>query len=176
MRSTGEVMGISERFSIAFAKSQLAAGTVLPTKGRIFVSVATEAHKRHMVDLARSLTNSGFELLATEGTSRVLDAAGIAVTKVRKLQEGHPNLIDFLVDGSVQLILNTPRGKGARTDEGRIRSAAVAHGVPCITTMQAADAAVRAMEALKTEEMGVQALQDRLEVFHDPTLHTPVAT
>ena len=70
-------------------------------------------------------------------------------------------MLDYLVDGGVQLILNTPRGKGARTDEGRIRSAAVAHGVPCITTIQAADAAVRAMEALRVEEMTVQALQDR---------------
>jgi carbamoyl-phosphate synthase large subunit len=172
MRSTGEVMGISERFSIAFAKSQLAAGTVLPTTGRIFISVATEAHKRHMIGLAKRLADSGFELLATEGTSRSLEEAGIPVLKVRKLQEGHPNLIDYLVDGSVQLILNTPRGKGARTDEGRIRSAGVAHGVACITTMQAADAAVRAMEALRTEEMGVQALQERLAIFHDLTVQT----
>ena len=161
MKSTGEVMGISERFSIAFAKSQLAAGTVLPTSGRIFLSVASVADKERMVDLARRLSSLGFELLATEGTSRKIEEAGIPVTRLRKLQEGHPNLLDHLVDGGVQLILNTPRGKGARTDEGRIRSAAVAHGVPCITTIQAADAAVLAMEALRTEEMTVQALQDR---------------
>jgi carbamoyl-phosphate synthase large subunit len=161
MRSTGEVMGISERFSLAFAKSQLAAGTVLPTSGRIFLSVASAAHKTHMVDLAERLAVLGFQLLATEGTSRKLEEAGVQVERVKKLQEGHPNLLDYLIDGSVQLILNTPRGKGARTDEGRIRSAAVAHGVPCITTIQAADAAVRAMEALRDEEMTVQALQDR---------------
>ena len=80
---------------------------------------------------------------------------------MKKLQEGHPNLLDYLIDGQIQLIMNTPSGKGARTDEGRIRAAAVAHGVPCITTIQAADAAVRAMEALRHEEMTVQALQDR---------------
>jgi carbamoyl-phosphate synthase large subunit len=80
---------------------------------------------------------------------------------VRKLQEGHPNLIDYLIDGGVQLIMNTPSGKGARTDEGRIRAASVAYGVPCITTMPAAHAAVKAMEALRGEEMAVQALQDR---------------
>ncbi len=160
MRSTGEVMGISERFSIAFAKSQLAAGTVLPTEGTIFLSVAPPA-KQHMADLARRLAAMGYQLMATEGTARYLEQAGIQVQHVNKLQEGHPNLLDYLVDGGVQLIMNTPSGKGARTDEGRIRSAAVAHGVPCITTIHGADAAVLAMEALRHEEMGVQALQDR---------------
>jgi carbamoyl-phosphate synthase large subunit len=161
MRSTGEVMGISDRFSIAFAKSQLAAGTVLPQSGRIFISVAPPA-KEHMVGLARRLTDMGYQLMATEGTARRLEEAGVPVEYVPKLQEGHPNLIDLLVDGEIQLIMNTPSGKGARTDEGKIRAAAVAHGVPCITTIQAADAAVRAMEALRHEEMTVQALQDRL--------------
>ncbi len=160
MRSTGEVMGVSEHFSIAFAKSQLAAGTVLPAQGTIFISVASPA-KQHMVDLAARLAAMGYTLMATEGTARRLEEAGIQVQHVNKLQEGHPNLLDYLVDGGVQLIMNTPSGKGARTDEGRIRSAAVAHGVPCITTIQAADAAVKAMEALRHEEMGVQALQDR---------------
>ena len=105
----------------------------------------------------------GYKLMATEGTARRLEAAGIEVRHVKKLQEGHPNLLDYLVDGGIQLIINTPSGKGARTDEGRIRAAAVARGVPCITTIQAADAAVRAMEALRDEEITVQALQDRLE-------------
>src|SRR4029077_19902057 len=139
-----------------FAKSQLAAGTVLPTSGTIFVSVAPPA-KEHMVNLARRLTAMGYRLMATEGTARRLEEAGIQVQHVNKLQEGHPNLLDYLVDGGVQLIMNTPSGKGARTDERRIRSAAVAHGVPCITTIQAADAAVRAMEAQRHEETGVQA-------------------
>ena len=90
-----------------------------------------------------------------------LEAAGIPVQRINKLQEGHPNLLDLLIDGSIQLIFNTPSGKGARTDEGRIRSAAVSHGVPCITTVQAAEAAVLAMEALRSEPLTVQALQDR---------------
>jgi carbamoyl-phosphate synthase large subunit len=162
MRSTGEVMGISERFSIAFAKSQLAAGTVLPKEGTIFISVAAPA-KDHMVDLARRLAAMGYRLMATEGTARRLEEAGIEVRHVNKLQEGQPNLLDYLLDGAIQLIMNTPSGKGARTDEGKIRAAAVARGVPCITTIQAADAAVRAMEALRDEEMTVQALQDRFE-------------
>ena len=80
---------------------------------------------------------------------------------VKKLQEGHPNLLDYLINGEIQLIINTPSGKGARTDEGRIRAAASSHGVPCITTIPAADAVIRAMEALREEELTVQALQDR---------------
>ncbi len=162
MKSTGEVMGVSERFSIAFAKSQLAAGVVLPQTGKIFISVAKPA-KNHVAELCQRLAAMGFQLVATEGTARRLDEAGVQVQRVKKLQEGHPNLLDYLKDGEIQMIINTPSGKGARTDEGRIRAAAVARGVPCITTIQAADAVVRAMEALHGEEMTVQALQDRFE-------------
>jgi carbamoyl-phosphate synthase large subunit len=161
MRSTGEVMGVSDRFSIAFAKSQVAAGILLPEQGRIFLSVASPQAKESMVGLARRLAALGFELLATSGTARALSAAGIPVETVKKLQEGHPNLIDHLIDGTVQLIFNTPRGKGARTDEGRIRAASVLYGVPCITTLPAAEACVRAMEALRTESLAVQPIQDR---------------
>ena len=160
MRSTGEVMGISEHFSIAFAKSQLAAGVLLPTAGTIFISV-TDRAKELATDLAGRLCALGFQLICTAGTARKFESAGIAVQRVRKLQEGHPNLLDHLKNGAIQLIINTPQGKGARTDEGRIRAAAVASGVPCITTLQAAQAAVKAMEALRSEEMTVQALQDR---------------
>ena len=107
------------------------------------------------------LVQLGFELIATSGTARSLAAAGIPVEVVKKLQEGHPNLIDHLIDGRVQLIFNTPRGKGARTDEGRIRAASVQYGVPCITTLPAAEACIRAMEAMRTEPLSVQAIQDR---------------
>jgi carbamoyl-phosphate synthase large subunit len=161
MRSTGEVMGVSDHFSIAFAKSQIAAGIFLPEKGRIFLSVASAQAKEIMVGLARRLVALGFELIATAGTARALSQAGIAVEVVKKLQEGHPNLIDSLIDGRVQLIFNTPRGKGARTDEGRIRAASVLYGVPCITTLPAAEACVLAMEALRSEPLGVQPIQDR---------------
>ncbi len=160
MRSTGEVMGISKRFSIAFAKSQLGAGVLLPTSGKIFISV-TERHKDQVATLAARLHQLGFELMATSGTATRLEEAGIPVEPVKKLAEGHPNLIDYLIDGNVSLILNTPSGKGARTDEGRIRASAVQHGVPSITTFQAAEAAVMAMEALRENDMRVQSLQDR---------------
>jgi carbamoyl-phosphate synthase large subunit len=160
MRSTGEVMGVSENFSLAFAKSQLAAGTVLPLSGSIFLSVAP-GHKDAVVPLAKQLHALNYGLLATGGTARRLEEAGVPVTRVKKIAEGHPNLIDYLKNDQVQLILNTPSGKGARTDEGRIRAAAVQHGVPCITTLSAAEAAVHAMAALRDTELTVQSLQDR---------------
>jgi carbamoyl-phosphate synthase large subunit len=173
MKSTGEVMGVSDRFSIAFAKSQLAAGTILPTGGKIFISVAERA-KEHTVGLAKRLEKMGFVLLATRGTAERLEAVGIRVQRVLKLQQGRPNLLDFMANGDLQLIINTPSGKGARTDEGRIRAAAVSHGIPCITTIQAADAAVLAMEALRQEELTVQALQDRFPQYAKATKTTGV--
>jgi len=160
MRSTGEVMGISNEFSMAFAKSQLAAGTVLPETGKIFLSLSAR-HKDDVVQLGQSLIELGFELLATEGTAQRLRDAGLAVTQVKKIAEGHPNLIDYLKNDDVQLIMNTPSGKGARTDEGKIRAAGVQHGVPCITTLAAADAAIRAMRAMRDNEMQVESLQQR---------------
>jgi len=160
MRSTGEVMGISNSFPIAFAKSQLAAGTVLPKSGRVFISVS-ERHKDQVVRLSRQVHELGYSILATDGTAQRLRAAGIPVEVVKKIKEGHPNLIDYMKNNEVDLILNTPSGKGARTDEGRIRAAAVQHGIPCITTLPAAEAAVAAINALRFEEIEVQAIQDR---------------
>ncbi|QDV44597.1 Carbamoyl-phosphate synthase large chain [Stieleria neptunia] len=160
MRSTGEVMGISEKFPLAFAKSQLAAGVTLPTEGKIFVSLSSR-HKGSAVSLGKDLRALGFEILATSGTAARLEAEGVPVTRIKKLAEGQPNLIDYLKNEDVALIMNTPNGKGARTDEGRIRAAAVQQGVPCITTVAAAEAAVRAMQALGEDVMTVQSLQER---------------
>jgi len=167
MRSTGEVMGVSERFSIAFAKSQLAAGQALPESGKIFISVADRA-KWHAVGLAGRLRNLGFELLATRGTAELLRQAGIEAQQIQKLQQGHPNLLDIMADGELSLVINTPSGKGARTDEGRIRAAAVSHGIPCITTIQAAEAAVKAMEAMREEQLDVQPVQERFPDYAKP--------
>ena len=160
MRSTGEVMGVSDKFSLAFAKSQIAAGAVLPESGNVFLSL-TARHKDKALELGKSLKELGFNLLATSGTAERLEAGGVEVSRVKKIGEGHPNLIDYLKNGDVQLILNTPSGKGARTDEGKIRAAGVQHGVPCITTLAAADAAVRAMQATRQGTMEVQSLQER---------------
>ena len=162
MRSTGEVMGISNSFPIAFAKSQLAAGVTLPTEGNVFLSVGT-GHKDRAVKIAEQLHEMGYTILATVGTARALQNASVPVQVVKKIIEGQPNLIDHMKNDGVDLILNTPSGKGARTDEGTIRATAVQHGIPCITTIQAAEAVVEALQALRKESMGVEALQDRFK-------------
>ena len=162
MRSTGEVMGISKHFPIAFAKSQLAAGVTLPTEGNVFVSVSA-AHKDRAVIIAKQLHEMGYTVMATSGTARQIQEAGVPVQMVKKIIEGQPNLIDHMKNEQVDLILNTPSGKGARTDEGTIRAASVQHGIPCVTTIQAAEAVVEALMALRNEEMGVEALQDRFK-------------
>lgn len=164
MRSTGEVMGVSETFEMAFAKSQLAAGTVLPEQGNIFISLSSR-QKEGVIEIGRALHDLGFSLLATSGTADRLESGGIPVTRMRKIAEGHPNLIDYIKNDDVQLIINTPSGKGARTDEGKIRAIAVQHGIPCITTLTAATAAIGAMEAQRVSPMTVQSLQDRYAIY-----------
>lgn len=161
MRSTGEVMGTSPQFPVAFAKSQLGAGVVLPNSGRVFISVSAR-HKTTAAKLAKRMHEMGYEIIATAGTAKRLTEEGVPVETVKKIIEGHPNLIDHMKNNAVDLILNTPNGKGARTDEGRIRATAVQHGIPCITTIQASEAAVSALEALRNQNMEVEALQDRL--------------
>jgi carbamoyl-phosphate synthase large subunit len=162
MKSTGEVMGIDKQFEIAFLKSQVAAGNALPRSGTVFISLARH-DKEAFIGAARVLEQLGLKLVATSGTARILRDSGIAVEAIRKLQEGRPNLLDYLANGEIQLIFNTPNGKGARTDEGRIRSAAVSYGVPCVTTLSGCLAAVRAMQALtENSTPQVTALQDWL--------------
>ena len=160
MRSTGEVMGIDDSFPMAFAKSQMAAGSPLPLSGTVFLSV-TDRDKAEVVPIARALAEMGYHLLATRGTAAALRQAGIEVEEVHKLKEGRPNLIDHRKNGRIALVINTPSGKGPRTDEGVIRAAAVAHGVTCITTLSAAQAAVEACRALRNHKLTVAALQDR---------------
>jgi carbamoyl-phosphate synthase large subunit len=160
MRSTGEVMGIDDRFPMAFAKSQLAASAALPPSGRVFISVA-DRDKQEVIPIARALADLGYDLLATRGTAGLLRSHGIAVQEVPKLQEGRPNLIDLMKNRQIALVINTPSGRGARTDEGKIRAAAVANGVTSITTLAAAHAAVEACRAVRQSEWTVSALQDR---------------
>ena len=160
MRSTGEVMGIDDNFPMAFAKSQLAANAPLPQQGKIFISVA-DRDKAEALQIARALAELGYQLFATRGTTKSLRAGGIEVEEVPKLQEGRPNLIDHMKNHQIALVINTPSGRGARTDEGKIRAAAVANGVTCITTLAAAQAAVEACRAVRQSEWTVSALQDR---------------
>jgi carbamoyl-phosphate synthase large subunit len=160
MRSTGEVMGLDDTFPVAFAKSQMAANSLLPEKGKIFMSVA-DRDKMEVLPIARALVELGFTLISTRGTARALREAGIAVIEVPKVQEGRPNLIDFMKNHEISLVINTPSGQGARTDEGRIRAAAVLHGVTCITTLAAAQAAVVACRETRGRPLTVTPLQDR---------------
>jgi carbamoyl-phosphate synthase large subunit len=164
MKSTGEVMGVDFTFGTAFAKSQEAAYGALPTKGRVFVSVANR-DKRHLIFPVKRLADLGFEVLATEGTAEVLQRNGVASTVVRKNSDGRgpdgePTIVDRIVAGEVDLIVNTPFGNsGPRLDGYEIRTAAVMRGVPCLTTVQALAAAVQGIEALRSGEMGVAPLQ-----------------
>jgi carbamoyl-phosphate synthase large subunit len=160
MRSTGEVMGIDMSFPMAFAKSQFGAGIVLPSEGTVFISMA-KAHKQEMIEPVRKLIELGFKIVATSGTAAVLQEAGLEVDVVRKLKEGRPNLLDLMANDEIHYIFNTPSGKGARTDEGKIRAAAVANGVPCVTTLPGCVAVVQAVDALSKDPVAhVRALQD----------------
>ncbi|WP_417379569.1 carbamoyl-phosphate synthase large subunit [Gimesia sp.] len=160
MRSTGEVMGISDGFAMAFAKSQLAASTSLPSEGTVFISMA-DVYKEMIIEPARRLIELGFKIVSTSGTARVLKEAGLEVATVKKLKEGRPNLLDMMANQEVQFIFNTPSGKGSRTDEGKIRSASVSYGVTCVTTIPGCLAVVKALEALADDPTPqVRALQD----------------
>jgi carbamoyl-phosphate synthase large subunit len=158
MRSTGEVMGIDTSFELAFAKSQIAAGTNLPTKGRAYLSVRDD-DKADLVAVAKQLAACGFELVATGGTHTVLAKAGIAARRINKISEGRPNIIDEIKNGQIQLMINTPTKKGPTTDEGKIRALSVMHKVPIFTTMTAAQAAAQAIAALQRGDWTVRPLQ-----------------
>ncbi len=162
MRSTGEVMGIAKDFATAFAKSQMGASNQMPLEGTVFVSVAPR-DRQAVVPVAAKLAELGYSLMSTSGTAAALAAHGIVVTPVRKIHEGRPNLLDHLANGKIALIVNTPSGKGARTDEGRIRASAVSHGITCITTINGAKAAVAALERLREGPPDVYAIQDLLK-------------
>jgi carbamoyl-phosphate synthase large subunit len=158
MRSTGEVMGIDQSFPLAFAKSQLAAGSVLPTEGTVFISVR-DRDKDAIVPAAKMLADMGFEIIASRGTHEVLSKHDVLATHIPRLGEGRPNIADYIKNGKVQLIINTPTKKGPATDEGKIRAMSVLNKVPIVTTIAGANAAARAIEALKKQGWGVQPLQ-----------------
>ncbi len=160
MKSTGEVMGIDAAFGTAFAKSQAAAYGSLPTAGRVFVSVANR-DKRAMIFPVKRLQDLGFEVLATAGTAEVLRRNGVPATVVGKHSDGRgDDVLPLLLGGSVALVINTPHGVGPRLDGYEIRAAAVARGVPCITTIQGAAACVQGIEALARGDIGVRSLQE----------------
>jgi carbamoyl-phosphate synthase large subunit len=161
MKSTGEVMGIDSELGNAFAKSQAGGGWPLPTKGTVFISVA-DKDKRAIVFPAKRLAELGFEIRATEGTAETLKRAGVPVRRVAKLSEGSPNVVDQVLDGEIDLVINTPFGRGPRSDGYFIRTAAVRRDIPCITTLAGVQAAVQGIESMKRKGIEVRALQDYL--------------
>ncbi len=159
MRSTGEVIGLDRSFDIAFAKSQLGAGTAVPTKGTVFVSVK-DADKPRVLDTIRVLSGLGFRIQATGGTLKSLREAGIEATKVNKVSEGRPHVVDAIKNGGIQLVVNTTEGARALSDSRDLRRAALLHKVPYYTTLAGAIAAARGIGGYVGGELEVRALQD----------------
>jgi carbamoyl-phosphate synthase large subunit len=159
MRSTGEVMGVGQNFGEAFAKAQLSAGTPLPDKGTVFISVNSR-YKNEAVPVARRFAELGFDLVATRGTAAFLQSAGLTCKIVFKVNEGRPNAVDLLKAGSIQLIVYTTTGALSFEDEKSIRRAAVQYRVPCITTMSGARAAVEAVASRQRDPIRVWSLQE----------------
>jgi carbamoyl-phosphate synthase large subunit len=160
MKSTGEVMGIDRTFPLAYAKAVLGEGSKLPAGGTLFVSVRPDDHDA-VAPIARKFADLGFKLIATKGTHDTLATHGIETTLVSKIADHvRPNLLDFIANGEVQLIVNTPTRKGAGTDEAKIRAAAFRARVPIVTTLTAADAWAEAIAALKQGDWDVTPLQD----------------
>jgi len=159
MKSTGEVMGIDSTFAVAFAKSQLGAGTKLPQGGTLFVSVK-DSDKTMVLPAVRKLSELGFKIVATGGTARYLADAGVIVERVNKVAEGRPHIVDRIIDGEIGFIFNTTEGWQSHKDSASIRASALAARVPYFTTAAASVAAVEAIEALRTTELEVRSLQD----------------
>jgi carbamoyl-phosphate synthase large subunit len=158
MKSTGEVMGISDDFGMAFAKGQIAAGQKLPTEGTAFLSV-NDQDKPGVVPIARRLARLGFQLMATRGTAAELRAAGLTVERVFKVNEGRPNVADHMLSGKVDLMINTPLGRESFYDEASLRRTALQLGILSVTTLTGANATVSGIEALKRGGDQVRSLQ-----------------
>jgi carbamoyl-phosphate synthase large subunit len=160
MKSTGEVMGIARDFRKAYLKSQIAAGSVLPASGKIFISVR-QRDKRNVASLARRLVEMGFGLVATVGTARVLERQGMMVDLINKVGDGYrPNVVDLMKQGEIALVIETPGDGRARKDSYLIRRTAVNQNIPYYLTVDGAQAAVGAIEALLKGEHDVRSLQE----------------
>lgn len=170
MKSTGEVMGMNHDFGMAYYKAELAAETNLPISGNVFISVKDE-EKLRIVPVARRLSELGFRILATRGTAETLIAMGINTEIVLKVSEGRPHIVDYIKSGKINLIINVPKGKGPRDDDFQIRRAAVEYRVPYITTVAAAQAAVRAIERIRERSFTIKSLQEYHRVVLASNLH-----
>ncbi len=162
MKSTGEVMGIDPDVGCAFAKAEMSASEEIPTEGNVFISVKDQ-DKQDVIPVANKLDEFGFDIKSTSGTAHVLTQNGLDVEVVNKLREGRPHSLDLIVNGEIDLVINTPSGKGPRTDEAKIREVAVSNDVPVITTIPGAKAFAAAIEAVRFQDIDVRALQDVTE-------------
>ena len=159
MRSTGEVMGLDADLGVAYAKAQMAAGSSLPLKGSVFISVG-DAHKGEVAQVAQQFVDLGFEIVATNGTASVLEKVGVKVRRIFKLQEGRPNAVDLLKNKEIQLVINTPSGASPRADEVKIRGTAVLTQTPIMTTLSGAKAAAMGIAALQKSGWAVRTVQE----------------
>jgi len=159
MRATGEVMGIADNFPLAFYKSQEAAGTKLPTEGNVLLTVA-DKDKKQLVNIARQISRLGLKIYATLGTSEYLQNSGIDNTPIKKLQEGRPNIADAIKNKEINLVINTPIGRSSKKDDSFIRIMAIQQKIPYITSMAAAQASVKGIEAIIKAKISPKALQD----------------
>jgi carbamoyl-phosphate synthase large subunit len=159
MKSTGEVMGIDKSFGRAYVKSQISAGQILPTEGTIFISVKDQ-DKPKIIPVARKLQKMKFKLIATKGTAEFLSKNNIKIEKVFKLHEGRPHIVDLIKSNEINLVINTPGGKGPKEDEIKIRTNALMHRLPCITTVPGATASVNGIEALRKKKLSILSLQE----------------
>jgi carbamoyl-phosphate synthase large subunit len=159
MKSTGEVMGMASDFPTAFGKAQAAAGVALPLQGSVFISVC-DTDKPAATQLAARMHDLGFRVLATRGTAQAIRKMGVPVEQLNKIGEGSPHVVDCIRRGDVSLLINTPVGRGARTDGWEIRRAAVEHGIPCVTTMTGASATTAAIGAKRSRRPSVSSLQE----------------
>ena len=158
VRQCGQ-QGLDADLGVAYAKSQMAANSPLPARGKIFISVS-DSHKKEVAAVARQFSDLGFELVATSGTAAVLEQAGLKVQRILKLLEGRPNVIDLLKNKEIQLVINTPAGQSPREDEVKIRTTAVYTGTPIMTTLSGAKAAALGIAALKKSGYAVKTLQE----------------
>jgi len=159
MKSTGEVMGGADNFGAAFGKAMMSAGQQLPKDGCVFISV-NNSDKPTVVPIARDLAALGFSITASRGTAAFLRAHGIDADVVYKVNEGRPNIADQIVNGKIDLVINTPLGRESFFDDRAVRRAATMAQVPCITTLTGASAAVSAIKALRSQTLTVRSLQD----------------
>jgi carbamoyl-phosphate synthase large subunit len=166
MKSTGEVMGIDSDLGLAFAKAELAAGENLPLSGTAFLSVVNRDKTEQLVEIARKLKDMGFELMCTKGTAEYLRGKGIELKEILKIKQGSPNVVDLITHREINIIINTPSGKGPQVDDFYIRQAALRHKVFCVTTLAGGTAAVKAIESLKKHSLHIAPLQEYYRSFH----------